>query len=74
MRDAADYERFLEELEEDPEMRQNVALFRATNAFDSASEMDEDDVPQVPIDELIDTLTLGSANDNDIETEDENMT
>lgn len=47
LRDAADYERFLEELEEDPEMRQKVALFRATSVFESDSEMGDDDVPQV---------------------------
>lgn len=55
-----DYEVFLQELEEDPEMRQAVNLYKSDNPVnhgDDESEMaDEDEGPQVAIDELLDEL------------------
>lgn len=67
--EAADMERFLEELEEDPEMRARVALYRDPEAIhariqrggemDAGEETDgeeDGDVPEVPLEELLDDL------------------
>lgn len=63
----ADYERFLQDLEEDEEMRQAVNLYKAkaapskqdAGAMDTESEMDDDengDMPQINMDELLDDV------------------
>lgn len=65
--DAADRERFLQELEEDAEMRARVALFKDPAALAAAAAAgtrmvetddsdDDGDLPQVPLDELLDDL------------------
>lgn len=56
-----DYELFLQELEEDAELRQNVNLYKNRNALTPnpvETEMEEEDVnaPQIDIDELLDEL------------------
>ncbi|GME78937.1 unnamed protein product [Ambrosiozyma monospora] len=57
-----DYELFLEQLEEDEELRQGVNLYKSENAGQVAAgdddEMDdeEDDAPQINVDELLDEL------------------
>lgn len=56
-----DYEVFLQELEEDDEMRQAINLYKSNNPVqrqpDEESEMvDEEDAPQIDIDELLDEL------------------
>lgn len=59
-----DYEQFLQELEEDEELRQTVNLYREANprkkAADEVSEMEtddgEDNLPDIPIDELLDEM------------------
>lgn len=56
-----DYELFLQELEEDAELRQSVNLYknREANVPPEEHEMDEDedeDAPQINIDELLDEL------------------
>ena len=59
-----DYERFLEELEEDPEMRAKVALYKDPTYVarpreeDTMTETDGEEPPQVPLEELLDELTL----------------
>eukprot|EP00873_Tetraselmis_striata_P002466 jgi/Tetstr1/422730/TSEL_013527.t1 len=64
---AEEQERFMQELEEDPELRKNVALFKdpsydpvaAANAKQEDMGDDDDsdgDVPEVPIEELLDGL------------------
>lgn len=67
--EAADMERFLEELEEDADMRARVALYKdaealaaagptamtGTGAGDATSD-DEGDLPEVPLEELLDDL------------------
>ena len=67
-KDEADYERFIEELEEDPEMRSNVAMFKDPEFIPREDEETEDEdgleVPMVGLDELIDTMT-GMAIDED---------
>lgn len=63
-----DYELFLQDLEEDSELRQNINLYKSSNAMDvdtaaeeSAAE-EEESFPEVGIEELLEDLTL---NDKD---------
>ncbi|GMG21401.1 unnamed protein product [[Candida] boidinii] len=62
-----DYELFLQELEEDPELRQTINLYKAENDNGHGVEDSEDDIvdenddvdddaPQIDIDELLDEL------------------
>lgn len=54
-----DYELFLQELEEDAEMRQTVNLYKSAQEAAKENEMEEDDdedAPQIDIDELLDEL------------------
>ena len=66
-----EYEQFLQDLEEDPEMRGQINLFKDTQVLAergaddaSASDCDDDDFPDVGLEELLDELTLG-ADDED---------
>ena len=52
-----DYEDFAQELEEDPDMRKNVNIYRAREA-DSVSMVNDDDDALIPVDELLGGLTL----------------
>lgn len=60
--EARDMERFLEELEEDPDMRSRVAIYRDENAMntpkyhEAGSDSDDSDIPQIPLEELLDDL------------------
>jgi nonsense-mediated mRNA decay protein 3 len=60
--DAADMERFLEELEEDPDMRSRVAIYRSSNPEHHHEPMQHDDddsdgdLPEIPLEELLDDL------------------
>jgi len=69
---ADEYEQFLRDLEEDPEMRKNISLYKTDAKADAkkdAMEEEEDDEaqkpPEIPMDELIDELSerlsLGSS-------------
>lgn len=64
---AAEYERFLQELEEDPEMRSKIALYRDPNYQDRQSDIMSmtdgggDEVPTVPLDELLADLRIDSV-------------
>ena len=56
-----DYETFLQELEEDSELRQSVNLYRSNNPPEPVNEgdMDEDEdeaTPRINMDELLDEL------------------
>lgn len=66
-RDTGDMEQFLQDLEEDADMRSRVALFkdqqaqeaaaaRAQQAASAAATSDDDDFPEVPLEELLDNL------------------
>lgn len=63
-----DYELFLQELEEDNELRQTINLYKndqpppATNS-DSMDEDEDEDAPQIDIDELLDELDEMTLND-----------
>jgi nonsense-mediated mRNA decay protein 3 len=61
-----DFEEFQRELEEDPELRANVNVYRRPKAAgDVSAAMSEVDPserpPEIPLDELLDGLTLGAA-------------
>ncbi|CAL5219010.1 g766 [Coccomyxa viridis] len=73
-RNEQDMERFMQELEEDPEMRSKMALYRdpgynpAADAQlrDSAmTDDDEGDLPEVPLEELLDDLTALHINEDE---------
>lgn len=82
----ADMERFLQELEEDADMRARVTLYRDPNfnpaaaaavqqqRQPAASEMadtdEEEDVPEVPLEELLDDLAALDLAEDDAEDED----
>jgi nonsense-mediated mRNA decay protein 3 len=79
-----DEEAFLEELEEDPELRARVALYRDRNAplpqprgrdamdDGEGGSDDDDDFPEVPLEELLEEMSLGGApSDMDDVEEDE---
>ncbi|AMD21183.1 HEL097Cp [Eremothecium sinecaudum] len=53
-----DYELFLQELEEDQEMRQAVNLYKSTKPVEDGAmdESEDEDAPQIDIDELLDEL------------------
>jgi nonsense-mediated mRNA decay protein 3 len=62
-----DYELFLQDLEEDPELRQNVNLYKDSNAMnmDTTTEEntieEEEDFPEIGIEELLEDLTLNDS-------------
>ena len=68
----SEYEQFLKDLEENPELRFNISLYR--NKDYQPSEMtsvaDGDDVPSIPLDELLADLDLSKA---EAEDEDDEM-
>ncbi|KAL4628926.1 hypothetical protein ACB092_05G272700 [Castanea dentata] len=67
-----EYEQFLKDLEENPELRFNISLYR--NKDYQPSEMtsvaDGDDIPSIPLDELLADLDLSEA---EAEDEDDDM-
>ncbi|KAJ7525592.1 hypothetical protein O6H91_17G057900 [Diphasiastrum complanatum] len=72
---AGDYEKFLEELEEDPELRSKIALYKDPTYRESseiASMSDGEEPPSVPLEELLAELRLeeysvkGSDDDDDM--------
>ncbi|KAI8326046.1 NMD3-domain-containing protein [Martensiomyces pterosporus] len=71
----ADFENFLRDLEEDPELRQSINLYKDASAAgapqpaDMESDMgDDDELPEVPLEELLDDLKI-SADDDDMDME-----
>ena len=67
-----DYEAFLRDLEEDPELRSNVNLYKvskkktaSTQDMAMADDEMDDDAPEVPIEELLEDLTLDASDIED---------
>lgn len=66
-----------QELEEDPELRARVQLYRSVgtplpqSAKQMVSEDDDDDVPEVPLDELLSALVIGADHVHDGDYADE---
>ncbi|CAI5987054.1 unnamed protein product [Closterium sp. NIES-64] len=88
-RDAADKERFLEELEEDADMRSRIAVYRdpayvapvagggarggdeMVDAGEEDEEEDGEEVPEIPLEELLSDLRIGGADGEEEEEEGE---
>ncbi|KAJ2634019.1 ribosome-binding protein, partial [Coemansia sp. RSA 1287] len=75
-RKVADFEAFLRDLEEDPELRQGVNLYHdsnfvarpdAGNAMVDDDDEEGDDAPEVPLEELLNDLAIGGDSDVDDE-------
>lgn len=76
-----DYEEFLREIEEDPDLRSNFNLYKGSQmhqkremagedvAMDEGTDEEEDQVPQIPLEELLDELTLKEEEEEEIEDE-----
>lgn len=59
---ADDYDAFLEDLEEDPELRQNVNIYRDPSKFQDGSEAgDMGDFPQIALCEMLEEMTIDDA-------------
>nr|XP_043614993.1 60S ribosomal export protein NMD3-like [Erigeron canadensis]XP_043614994.1 60S ribosomal export protein NMD3-like [Erigeron canadensis] len=69
-----DYEQFLIDLEENPDIRFNISLYRDKEYQPSemGSVADGEDAPSVPLEELLDDLKLDDINIEDAEDEDMN--
>ncbi|ESW07469.1 hypothetical protein PHAVU_010G132700 [Phaseolus vulgaris] len=65
----SEYEQFLKDLEENPDMRFNISLYRNKEYQPSemASVTDGDELPSVPLDELLADLDLSGGEDEDEE-------
>jgi nonsense-mediated mRNA decay protein 3 len=63
----SEYEQFLRDLEENPEMRFNISLYRNKEYQPSemASVTDGEDLPSVPLDELLADLDLSDEEDGE---------
>lgn len=58
---SSDYNEFLNDLEEDPEMRQNVNIYKDTKRAQipvDVNDMDDPSAPQITLDEMLDDLVL----------------
>lgn len=68
-RDEIDYEQFLQDLEQDPELRAGMHLYKQQRELDAISEMEtddgEDDGLEIPMDQLIDEMQDATLEDMD---------
>ena len=55
-----EYQGFLEDLEEDPELRKNVNVYKDANKAkrNAESELDDEEVPKIDLAEMLDDMTL----------------
>lgn len=70
-----EYEQFLRDLEENPDLRFNLSLYRNKEYQPSemASVSDGEDVPSVPLDELLADLDLADEDSDDDDDDDDGM-
>lgn len=65
----SDYNEFLEDLEEDPALRQNVNIFKVTSkstvAVDSNDQEDDSGAPRITLEEMLDDLVIGDEEEMD---------
>lgn len=64
-----EYQGFLEDLEEDPELRKNVNVYKDAAKLrpTAVSELDDQEVPKIDLAEMLDDMTLESTTVNDDE-------
>jgi len=65
----ADYDEFLEDIEEDKEFRQNINIYRDRTKMIAERKADEDDLPVIALEEMLDDLVL---EDQPMDSDDEN--
>lgn len=53
-----DYHEFLDDLEEDPAMRQNVNIFRDKTIPVDVDDMDDPSAPRITLEEMLDDLDI----------------
>lgn len=70
-----DYNQFLEDLEEDPQLRQNVNIFRDSSKQIpvDTNDMDDPSVPKITLEEMLDDLNLEDVEMGGEDDDDENM-
>ncbi|KAJ2256437.1 ribosome-binding protein [Coemansia sp. RSA 455] len=74
----ADFETFLRDLEEDPELRQSINLYKDSSAVkrpvtDMDDDYEDEEAPEVPLEELLEDLTIGGGDDDEYYVEDVDM-
>ena len=69
-----EYNDFLEDLEEDPELRKNVNVYKdpAKIAVDRDSVSESEDIPQITLAEMLDDLDIGPKDENSTLKADDN--
>ncbi|KAJ8747136.1 hypothetical protein K2173_001693 [Erythroxylum novogranatense] len=69
----SEYEEFLRDLEENPELRFNISLYRnkGYQPSEMASTADGEDVPSIPLEELLADLDITDAEDNGDDNDDD---
>ncbi|KAJ1919894.1 ribosome-binding protein [Mycoemilia scoparia] len=70
----ADFEQFMRDLEEDPDYRQNINLYKTgaataaqtgdSGAMDEEGDDDDDEYPDIPLEELLEDLNLNGSSKN----------
>lgn len=73
---ANDYEKFMDDLEEDPDLRANIAVYKNVEYRDQSemgSMTDGEEPPSIPLEELLADLHLEEENDTASENEDHHM-
>lgn len=63
----SDYNEFLDDLEEDPALRQNVNIFKSNIAIDSNDPNFDPTMPQISLEEMLDDLTIDDVEMEDME-------
>lgn len=71
----SDYNQFLEDLEEDPQLRQNINIFRdASKQIPvDTNDMDDPSVPKITLEEMLDDLNIEDVQMGGDDDDDENM-
>jgi nonsense-mediated mRNA decay protein 3 len=71
-----DYEDFLREVEEDPEMRGQIRMYKTKNAkaiYESNKKEMGEEFPEIGLEELLDTMSLGGQSHKIEEDMEEDM-
>lgn len=59
----SDYDEFLDDLEEDPEYRKNVNIYRDASKVNKETVTDDEDVPKITLAEMLEDLHLEESDD-----------